>query len=86
MQKILQNLKYFGQDVSMNIDTKRTYTSLNNEMEHSSEAQSSKGPNNETVQVTKWIRMVGKVPLIEINPDKWTTFQMDPVKRASIMA
>ena len=26
MQKILQNLKYFGQDVSMKINTKRIYT------------------------------------------------------------
>ena len=60
-------------------------TSLN-QIEHSSEAQSSKGANNKTFSVTKQVRLVVKVQPIDINPDRWTTFEMDPVKKASIIA
>ena len=44
-------------------------TSLNNKMDHSSEAQPSQGA-KETVLVTKQVRLVGKVLLIEIDPDQ----------------
>ena len=41
---------------------------------------------DEAVVVTKWVRLVGKLPLIDINPDSWETFKMDPHKKASIIA
>ena len=41
---------------------------------------------DEAVVVTKWVRIVGKLPLIDINPDSWETFKMDPHKKALIIA
>merc|ERR1712240_40763 len=49
-----------------------------------SEAHLSQGA-KETVLVTKRVRLVGKVPLMKINPDKLKPVEMDPVKRASII-
>ena len=51
------------------------------------QAYASKGAGtDEAVMVTKRVHLVGKLPLIDINLDSWTTFKMDLAKKASIMA
>ena len=66
-----------------------TVVNISNKMEGSSadqQAQASKGAGTEAVVVTKWVWLVGKLPLIDINPDSWNTIKMNPAKKASIIA
>ena len=65
-----------------------TVVTTSNKMEGSSddpEAQASKGAGTEAVVNTKQVQLVGKLPLIDINPDRWNSFNMDPAKKASIL-
>ena len=83
-----------GIEINMNlnllfVELPTIITTSLNQMECSSDAESSKRankPNNEIVLVTQQVRLLGKVPLIKTNPDRWTTFEIDPVKKASILA
>ena len=67
-----------------------TVVNISNKMEGLSadlQAHASKGAGtDEAVVVTKRVCLVGKLPLIDINPDSWNTFKMDPAKKASIIA
>ena len=61
-------------------------------MESSNSAHASKGAAHssqgaeETVLITKRLRLVGKIPLIEINPVKFDPTDVDSVKRARVLA
>ena len=53
----------------------------------SCQAHSSQGAGtDEAIMVTKHVRLMGKFPLIDLNPDSWQNFKMDPEKKASIIA
>ena len=69
----------------------KTVVKIYNKMEGSSasaylQAHASQGAGtDEAVMVSKRVHLMGKFPLIDINPDSWETFKMDPQKKASII-
>ena len=66
-----------------------TVVNISNKMEGSSayqQAHAFKGTGTDTdVVVTKPVWLVGKLSLININPDSWNTLNMDPAKKALII-
>ena len=50
----------------------------------SCQAQSSQGAQDQVV-MTKRVCLVGKFPLVELNPQSWQEYKMDPDKKAAVI-